>query len=70
MPEAIAHPMGSRLLERTRQYMVKFAQDHGLSPRKNHSREAPRVATQVGRYANAKQYQRMRAAIKTLRTRV
>lgn len=50
--------------------MVKFAQDHGLSLRQNYNREAPRTATQVGRYAHAKQYKRMRAAIKTLRTRV
>ncbi len=58
------------MLERSRQHMVKFAQDHGLSLRQNYNREAPRLATQVGRYAHAKQYKRMRAAIKTLRTRV
>ena len=70
MPKAIAHPTDSRLLERSRQHMVKFAQDHGLHLRQNYNREAPRLATQVGRYAHAKQYKRMRAAIKTLRTRV
>jgi IS5 family transposase len=70
MPKAIAHPTDSRLIERSRQHMVKFAQDHGLSLRQNYNREAPRLATQVGRYAHAKQYKRMRAAIKTLRTRV
>ena len=70
MPKAIAHPTDSRLLERSRQHMVKFAQDNGLSLRQNYNREAPRLATQVGRYAHAKQYKRMRAAIKTLRTRV
>lgn len=70
MPKAIAHPTDSRLLERSRQHMVKFAQDHGLNLRQNYNREAPRLATQVGRYAHAKQYKRMRAAIKTLRTRV
>ena len=41
-----------------------------MSLRQNYNREAPRLATQVGRYAHAKQYKRMRAAIKTLRTRV
>jgi IS5 family transposase len=70
MPKAIAHPTDSRLLERSRQHMVKFAQDNGLNLRQNYNREAPRLATQVGRYAHAKQYKRMRAAIKTLRTRV
>jgi IS5 family transposase len=70
MPKAIAHPTDSRLLERSRQHMVKFANDNGLSLRQNYNREATRLATQVGRYAHAKQYKRMRAAIKTLRTRV
>lgn len=60
MPKSIAHPTDSRLLERSRQHIVKFAQDHGLSLRQ---------ATQVGRYAHDKQYKRMRAAVKTLRTR-
>ncbi len=50
--------------------MVMFAQDNGLSLRQNYNREAPRLTTQVGRYAHAKQYKRMRTAIKTLRTRV
>lgn len=69
-PKAIAHPTDSRLLERSRQHLVKFAQDNGLSLRQNYNREAPRLATQVGRYAHAKQYKRMRGAIRTLRTRV
>jgi IS5 family transposase len=70
MPKAIAHPTDSRLLERSRQHMVKFAQDNGLKLRQNYNREAPRLTTQVGRYAHAKQYKRMRGALKTLRTRV
>ncbi len=70
MPKAIAHPTDSRLLERSRQHLVKFAKDNGLSLRQNYNREAPRLATQIGRYAHAKQYKRMRGALKTLRTRV
>ena len=70
MPKAIAHPTDSRLLERSRQHMVKFAKDHGLSLRQNYNREAPGLAIQVGRYAHAKQFKRMRGALKTLRTRV
>ena len=38
--------------------------------RQNYNREAPRLATQVGRYAHAKQYKRMRKTLRTLRGRV
>lgn len=61
-PKAIAHPTDSRLLERSRQHMVNFAQDHGINLRQNYNREAPRLAMRVGRYAHAKQYKRMHAA--------
>jgi IS5 family transposase len=70
MPKAIAHPTGSRLMERARQHLVRFAQKHELELRQNYNREAPRLAAQVGRYAHAKQYKRMQATLKLLRTRV
>ena len=70
MPKAIAHPTDSRLLEKSRQHLVKLAQDHGIALRQNYNREAPRLATQVGRYAHAKQYRRMKKTLRTLRTRV
>ena len=56
MPKGDCPPTDSRLPERSRQHMVKFAQDHGLSLRQNYNREALRP-TQVGRYAHAKQVQ-------------
>lgn len=70
MPKAIAHPKDSRLFERSRQHLVKLADDNGIELRQNYNREAPRLAAQVGRYAHAKQYKRMRKGIKTLRARV
>jgi IS5 family transposase len=70
MPKAIAHPTDSRLLERAREHLVKLAEDGGLTLRQNYNREAPRLATQVGRYAHAKQYKRMHKALRTLRGRV
>lgn len=69
MPKSIVHPTDSRLLERSRQHMIKFARDNGLSLRQNCNREAPRLATQVGSYAHAKQHKRIRGAIMRLRTR-
>ena len=70
MPKAIAHPTDSRLLERAREHMVKLADEGGLNLRQNYNREAPKLATQVGRYAHAKQYKRMRKTLRTLRGRV
>ena len=70
MPKAIAHPTDSRLLEKCRQHLVRLADDNGMELRQNYNREAPRLAAQVGRYAHARQYKRMKKAVKTLRTRV
>lgn len=70
MPKAIAHPTDSRLLEKSRQHLVKVAQEHGLALRQNYNRTAPRLAAQIGRYAHAKQFKRMHKAVRTLRTRV
>jgi len=70
MPKAIAHPTDSRLLEKSRQHLVKLAQDNDIALRQNYNREAPRLATQVGRYAHAKQYRRMKKTLRTLKTRV
>lgn len=70
MPKAIAHPTDSRLLERARQHMVKLAGEGGIKLRQNYNREAPRLATQIGRYAHAKQFKRMKKSLRTLRSRV
>ena len=70
MEKAVAHPTDSRLLERCREHLVKAAARHGLTLRQNYNREAPRLATQVGRYTHAKQYKRMKKALRTLRSRV
>lgn len=70
MEKAVAHPTDSRLLERCREHLVKAAARHGLTLRQNYNREAPRLALQIGRYAHAKQFKRMRKALRTLRSRV
>ena len=68
MEKAVAYPTDSRLLERGRQHLVKLANTVGIRLRQNYNREAPRLAAQVSRYAHAKQYRRMKAALKSLRT--
>ena len=70
MPKAIAHPTDSRLLEKSRQHLVKLAAEHSLQLRQNYNRQARHIAAQVGRYAHAKQFKRMRKALKALRIRV
>lgn len=40
MPKAIAHPTDSRLLEKSRQHLVKVAQEHGMALRQNYNRIA------------------------------
>ncbi len=70
MPKAVAHPTDSRLLEKSRQQLVKLAAEQGLSLRQNYNRQAPKLAAQVGRYAHAKQFKRMKKTLRSLKTRV
>jgi IS5 family transposase len=70
MPKAVAHPTDSRLLEKSRQHLVKLAEDNGIALRQNYNREAPRIAMQIGRYAHAKQFRRMKKSLRTLKSRV
>jgi IS5 family transposase len=70
MTKAIAYPTDSALLERSRTLLVKAARQYGLSLRQNYNRQAPQLAHQVARYAHARQFKRMRRALRALRTRV
>jgi len=67
MEKAIAHPTDSRLYERARARLVDLAQQAGVTLRQSYARVAPRLAAQVGRYAHAKQFKRMRKALRTLK---
>ena len=66
MPKTIAHPTDSRLLDKSRQHLVKAAENNGLRLRRNYNRAAPWLAAQIGRYAHAKQFKRMRRAVRPL----
>jgi len=67
MEKNIAYPTDARLYERARQKLVALAQQAGVELRQSYARLAPRLALQVGRYAHAKQFKRMRKALKTLK---
>jgi IS5 family transposase len=67
MEKAIAHPTDSRLYERARAQLVDLARAAGIELRQSYARLAPRLAAQVGRYAHARQFKRMRKALRTLK---
>ncbi len=70
MEKAIAYPTDSKLLEKSRQHLVKLADKLDIPLRQNYNKVAPRIGVSVGRYAHAKQFKRMRAALKKQRTLV
>ncbi len=67
MEKNIAHPTDARLYERARDQLVALAQEAGVELRQSYARLAPRLALQVGRYAHARQFKRMRKALKKLK---
>ncbi|MBN2907291.1 MAG: IS5 family transposase, partial [Rhodobacteraceae bacterium] len=67
MEKNIAYPTDARLYERARDQLSALAQEAGVELRQSYARLAPRLALQVGRYAHAKQFKRMRKALKRLK---
>jgi IS5 family transposase len=67
MEKNIAYPTDSALLEKLRTNIVAFMQEHELSIRQSYSRQGPRLAQQIGRFAHARQFKRMRRALRKLR---
>ncbi|MFW5750715.1 MAG: IS5 family transposase, partial [Planctomycetota bacterium] len=67
MEKNIAHPTDARLYEKARAKLVGLAKDLGIDLRQTYARKAPRLAQQIGRYAHARQFKRMRKALRTLR---
>jgi len=67
MEKTIAHPTDARLYEKARVKLVARAKDLGIPLRQTCARKAPRPAQQIGRYAHARQFKRMRKGLRTLR---
>ena len=67
-PKAIAHPTDSRLLESARTKLVQAAKGAGLDLKQTFAKESKQLSRQAGRYAHARQFKRMRRAIKRQRT--
>ena len=62
--KAVAYPTDSRLLEVARGKLVAAAKRAGLSLKQTYASEGPKLSHKAGRYAHAKQFKRMRSAIK------
>lgn len=66
----VTFPTDSKLLEKARQNLVGLCQQEHITLRQNYNRICPRLAVRVSRYAHAKQFKRMRKALKKLAVRV
>lgn len=66
--KAIAHPTDSRLLETARAKLVEAAKDAGVDLKQTFAKEGKELGRKAGRYAHARQFTRMRRAIKRQRT--
>lgn len=66
--KAIAYPSDSRLLEVARAKLVQLAQRAGLTQRQTYAREGRQLRRRAGGYAHAKQFNRLRGALKRQRT--
>ena len=66
--KAIAHPTDSRLLETARTKLVEAAKDAGIELKQTFAKEGKELGRKAGRYAHARQFKRMRRAIKRQRT--
>ena len=66
--KAIAHPVDSRLLEIARHQVVRAAKAVGIELRQTYAKEGKSLRRKAGGYAHAKQFKRLRRAVKRQRT--
>src|SRR5690554_4019925 len=66
--KAITHPTDSRLLETARVKLVEAAKGAGIDLKQTFAKEGKELGRKAGRYAHARQFKRMRRAIKRQRT--
>lgn len=66
--KAIAHPVDSRLLEIARHKVVSAAKRAGISLKQTYAQEGKTLRRKAGGYAHAKQFKRLRKAVKRQRT--
>jgi len=68
MEKNITYPTDTKNLNKSRQKLVKLAHKHKIILRQNYKRIGAKETWKAARYAHAKQFKRMRASIKKLKT--
>ncbi len=66
--KAVTFPTDSKLLNRSRDRLVKLCQHHQIKLRQTYVRKGPQAVWKASRYAHAKQMRRLRRQVRTLRT--
>jgi transposase, IS5 family len=66
--KAIAHPVDSRLFDRAREKLVRLCERHDIALRQSYRRIGPKLRRRASGYGHAKQYKRMRAVVRKLKT--
>ena len=66
--KAVSYPTDSKLLNRSRERLVRCCRKTGVRLRQSYARKGPRTLQQANRYGHARQYRRLRREVKRLRT--
>lgn len=66
--KAITFPTDSKLLNRSRERLVKLCRRNAIKLRQTYARKGPQAVLKASRYAHAKQMKRLRRQVRTLRT--
>ncbi len=64
--KAVSFPTDSKLLNRSRQWLVKLCHQHGVVLRQSYARKGPQALFKANRYGYARQMRRMRGRVKKL----
>ena len=67
-PKAVAHPTDAKLLNRSRERLVRLAKKQGIVLRQSYQRKGPQAVLKAGRYAHVRQMKRMTKEVKRLKT--
>jgi len=67
-PKAVAHPTDARLMQRSRERLVRLANPLGIELRQSYTRVGKIALIKHQRYAPAKQFKRAGQALRTLKT--
>lgn len=66
--KAVSYPTDSKLLNRSRERLVRLCHTQGVGLRQSYARVGPKAVVKASRYAHARQSRRMRREVKRLHT--